>query len=146
MSGFVEAALAMSAIGRAPVPDALQRPSRCCAEPGPLRTPNLVRPRLCSAPRREERRAALRPGNGPSRFKKTIRRILRRTLLRHRFVEPLDLTIEQRDAFGELLHREQIEVLPDLVGDLLARLVVVVCGHRSCSGGSVKANQDLSVI
>jgi hypothetical protein len=37
---------------------------RCFAEPGPLRIPSLVRPRLCSAPRREERRAALRPGNG----------------------------------------------------------------------------------
>src|SRR4051794_6570588 len=46
------------------VPDALQRPSRCCAEPGPMfpRTVHQNGPRLCSAPRREERRAALRPG------------------------------------------------------------------------------------
>src|SRR3954452_3083378 len=45
------------------VPDALQRSSRCCAEPGPYQTPRLVRPRLCGASRHEERRAAPRPGN-----------------------------------------------------------------------------------
>src|SRR3954449_4623839 len=79
------------------VPDALQRSSRCCAEPGPYHTLTViagldpaihllrtiffrrrmdarVKPahdernafvtaRLCSAPRREERRAALRPGH-----------------------------------------------------------------------------------
>src|SRR3954451_23056535 len=90
--------------------------------------------------------AASRPGHVASRFEKTIRGVFRGALFRDRFLEPLDLAVEQRDALGELLDREQIEVLPDLVGDLLARLVVVVCGHRSCSGGSVKANQGLPVI
>src|SRR3954447_699900 len=38
--------------------------TKCCfAEPGPLRTPPSVRPRLSSAPRREVRRAAQHPGN-----------------------------------------------------------------------------------
>src|SRR6202171_1866193 len=40
------------------VPDAVQRPSRCSAEPGPISTLRDG-PRLCSAPLR----AALRPGN-----------------------------------------------------------------------------------
>jgi hypothetical protein len=35
---------------RSRVPDALQRSSRCCAEPGPYQTPRFVRPRLSSAP------------------------------------------------------------------------------------------------
>src|SRR4051812_16067852 len=45
------------------VPGAMQRVAlakRCFAEPGPYRTPA---PRLCSAPGREERPAALRPGH-----------------------------------------------------------------------------------
>jgi hypothetical protein len=46
-------------------PGAMQRSSRCFAEPGSPETPRFVRPRLCSAPLREELRAALRPGNVP---------------------------------------------------------------------------------
>jgi hypothetical protein len=46
------------------VPDAVQRPSRCSAEPGPTQqTQHHDGPRISSAPRREERRAAQRPWN-----------------------------------------------------------------------------------
>ena len=36
---------------------------RCFAEPGPYQARRSLRPRLCSAPRREGRRVALRPGH-----------------------------------------------------------------------------------
>ena len=45
---------------------------RCTAEPGPSRTPSSLRPRLCSAPRREGRRAALRPGHETSQQSERI--------------------------------------------------------------------------
>src|SRR3954447_14058943 len=47
-------------------PGAMQREAlaqRCFAEPGSPKTRRFVRPRLCSAPLREELRAVLRPGN-----------------------------------------------------------------------------------
>jgi hypothetical protein len=48
------------------VPGAMRHSSCRFAEPGPYQTPGaLLRPRLCSAPLREELRAALRPGNAP---------------------------------------------------------------------------------
>jgi hypothetical protein len=48
-----------AAMQRAALREALLRET-----PGSLRTMSFVRPRLCSAPGREERPAALRPGNG----------------------------------------------------------------------------------
>src|SRR5947209_20215289 len=66
-----------------------------------------------------------------SRFEETARRILGRALLRHRFLQPLDFRGQQRDALGEFLDGQQVQVLPDLVADFLPRLVVILGGHRS---------------
>src|SRR5689334_14670437 len=51
--------------------------AKCCfAEPGPIShaRKRLYGPRLCSAPRREERRAALRPGHGNAGTRQATRR------------------------------------------------------------------------
>src|SRR3954469_21703194 len=72
-----------------------------------------------------------------SRFEKPVSCILGRALLAHRFLQPLDLGGQQRDALGEFLDRQQIQVLPDLMGDLLSRLVVILGGHEPCSCTSV---------
>src|SRR5882757_3883189 len=68
-----------------------------------------------------------------SLLEKTGSRILGRALLRHCLLQPLDLRIQQRDALGEFLDRQQIQILPDLVGDLLPWLVVILGGHVACS-------------
>jgi hypothetical protein len=51
-----------------------------------------------------------------------------RALFRHIGLEPRDLLIEERDAGGKLLDREQGQVLADLVSDLLLRPIILV--HR----------------
>src|SRR5882757_9621319 len=79
-----------------------------------------------------------RRGEGSSsvlRFEKAVSRVLGRALLGHRHLQPLDFRVHQRDALGEFLDRQQRQVLPDLMGDLFPRLVVVLNGH-ACSSVS----------
>src|SRR6266851_5462027 len=66
---------------------------------------------------------------GDLRLEKIVRRILGRALFRHRLSQPLDLRIQQRDALGQFLDRQQVQVLSDLVRDFLPRLVVVLACH-----------------
>ena len=49
-------------------------------------------------------------------------------------LQPRDLLFEEFDPLLQLPHREQRQILPDLVGDLFLRTVVVVEGwHRLAS-------------
>src|ERR1700682_2785300 len=64
-----------------------------------------------------------------SRLEKIVSRILRGALLGHGRLQPFDFRSHQRDALGEFLDRQQRKVLPDLVGDFLPRLVVILGGH-----------------
>src|ERR1700722_5723184 len=70
----------------------------------------------------------------PSRFEKTVRRVPGGTLFGHGNLQPLDFRGHQRDTLGKFLDRQQREVLPDLVGDFLSGLVVVLDGHAFYSG------------
>src|SRR5215475_2491325 len=58
-----------------------------------------------------------------------VGRVLGRTLLGGGLLQARDLAGQKRDAFVQLLDREQRQVLADLVGDLLARPVVVFDWH-----------------
>ncbi len=60
--GRMRAARRLSGAIRGRVPDAVQRFSRCTAEPGPIGNPREHGPRISSAPR-QERRAAQHPGH-----------------------------------------------------------------------------------
>src|ERR1035437_7948294 len=64
-----------------------------------------------------------------SRREKAGGGVLGGALLRHRHLQPLDFRSHQRDALGKFLDRQQRQILPDLVGDFLPRLVVVLDGH-----------------
>src|SRR4051794_31429124 len=55
--------------------------------------------------------------------------VARRLLGRDRGFKPRDLFLEQRDAFLQLLDREQRELLSDLVRNLLLRTIVFVVFH-----------------
>src|SRR5947208_17188557 len=59
-------------------------------------------------------------------LEKLIRGRALRLLLRLVGFEPRDLLVEQRDALVEFLDRQQRQVLPDLVRDLLLRPVVLI--------------------
>src|SRR5579863_7835770 len=50
-----------------------------------------------------------------------VRRVLGGALLRHCRLQPFGFGRQQRNALVEFFHREQREVLPDLVGDFLSR-------------------------
>src|SRR3954471_6066494 len=67
--------------------------------------------------------------SGSLRLEKTVGRIPGRALLRSSLLQPLDLRIHQRNALGQFLDRQQRQVLADLVGDFLPRLVVILDGH-----------------
>src|SRR6266581_522185 len=64
-----------------------------------------------------------------SGFEKVIGGFLGGALLGHGRLQPLDFRRHQRDALGQFLDRQQRQVLPDLMGDFLPRLVVVLDGH-----------------
>ena len=87
--------------------------------------PGSAEQRKCAAPRpghvRHDRRRL--------RLEKTVRRILGRALPGHRLLQPFDLGIHQRDAFGQFLDRQQRQILSDLVGDFLPGLVVILDGQ-----------------
>ena len=63
------------------------------------------------------------------RLEKTVRRIPGGALFGHGDLEPLDFRSHQRDPLGKFLDRQQRKILPNLVGDLLSGLVVVLDGH-----------------
>src|SRR6201999_3730039 len=60
-----------------------------------------------------------------SRFEKRIRGILRCALLGRRFLQSRDLGRQQRDTLGQLLDREQREILADLMRDPLPRTILI---------------------
>src|SRR6266581_9482974 len=64
-----------------------------------------------------------------SGFEKVIGGFLGGALFGHGGLQPLDFRRHQRDALGQFLDRQQRQVLPDLMGDFLPRLVVVLDGH-----------------
>src|SRR5437763_15224471 len=76
---------------------------------------------------RSIRATSLHPAR--SRLEEAVRGILRRALLRYGLLQPFDFRIHQRNALGQFLDRQQRQVLADLVGDFLARLVVILDGH-----------------
>jgi hypothetical protein len=63
-----------------------------------------------------------------SLLEKLIGRRLRDVLGRHVGFKPSNFIVEQGDTLGQFANREQCEVLPDLVNDLLFRPVVFVDG------------------
>src|SRR6201995_756257 len=73
--------------------------------------------------------AALARDDRVLRLEERARGILGRAFPGGRLAQPLRFGIEQRDTLVELLERKQRKVLPDLVGDLLARPVVVFDWH-----------------
>src|SRR5579872_3086799 len=81
----------------------------------------------------EQRRrsAAPRPGHDPSRFEETGGGFLRGALLGGGRLQAFDLGGEKRDALAEFLDGKERKVLPDLVTDLLSRLVVIFSDHMS---------------
>src|SRR6266478_383225 len=83
--------------------------------------------------RSAKRRCTASGTRDPSRLEETGGRLLRGALLGHGHLQPLDLGGHQRDPLSEFLDRQQREVLPDLVGDFLSRLVVILDGHVPCS-------------
>src|SRR5216684_6053029 len=64
-----------------------------------------------------------------SRLEKAVGGGFRGALLGHGHLQPLDFRRHQRDALGQFLDRQQRQILPDLMGDFLPRLVVVLDGH-----------------
>src|SRR6266480_2906835 len=69
--------------------------------------------------------ATLGPGGTRLALEELVGRVPRRALGRHRRLQPRDLGLERRDAFGELLDRKQREILPDLVDGFFLREFVV---------------------
>src|SRR5215471_17827236 len=70
------------------------------------------------------------PKTGGLFLEELIGDIARRLLARDRSFKPGDLFLHQGDAFLQLLDRQERELLPDLVHDLLLRaVVVIVLGH-----------------
>src|ERR1700737_1267649 len=68
-----------------------------------------------------------------SRLEKAVSGVPGGALLAHGQLQPLDFRRHQRDALGQFLDRQQRQVLPDLVGDFLSRLVVVLDRHALSS-------------
>src|SRR3984893_6514069 len=79
-----------------------------------------------------------RPRSAPycitrSRLEKAVGGGFRGALLGHGHLQPLDFIRHQCEALGSFLNRQQRQVLPDLVGDFLSRLVVVLDRHALSS-------------
>jgi hypothetical protein len=56
-------------------------------------------------------------------------RVARGAFARQLHLDPANLGLQQRDTLGELLHRQQAEILADVMSDFLPRSVVVVGCH-----------------
>src|SRR4030095_6803534 len=68
-----------------------------------------------------------------SRLEKAVGGVPGGALLGHGRLQPLDFGSHQRDALGKFLDRQQRQVLPDLMGDFLSWLVVVLDRHAFSS-------------
>src|SRR5882724_11737684 len=97
---------------------ARMRASRFC--------PAMTAEWLCEA-RSKEPRALL------SRLEDAVGGVPGGALFGHGRLQPLDFRSHQRDALGKFLDRQQRQVLPDLVGDFLSWLVVVLDRHAFSS-------------
>src|SRR5262245_9274522 len=77
-------------------------------------------------------RAILRPSpHNRSRFEEAVRSLLRGALLGERRLQPFDFAREQRDTLGQILDRQQRQILTDLVADFPAWAVVFLEWHIS---------------
>ena len=64
-----------------------------------------------------------------SRFENAVGRVARGALPGKRLLQSLDFAREQRNAIGQFLDRQERQVLPNLVAQLLLRSIIVLDRH-----------------